>query len=101
IIRSTASQGLEILAFPCNNFGGQEPGSNAEVCVTVNTTILYTSILYITLYITLYISLYIIIYILYYILLCTIHHMLFTTHYTYWLQRKGVCCSIGEGLLCI
>mmetsp|Transcript_14789 Transcript_14789/g.32645 ORF Transcript_14789/g.32645 Transcript_14789/m.32645 type:complete len:119 (-) Transcript_14789:374-730(-) len=26
-----SSQGLEILAFPCNNFGGQEPGSNAEV----------------------------------------------------------------------
>jgi len=26
-----SSQGLEILAFPCNNFGGQEPGSDAEV----------------------------------------------------------------------
>jgi glutathione peroxidase-family protein len=25
------SKGLEILAFPCNQFGGQEPGSNAEV----------------------------------------------------------------------
>ena len=24
-------QGLKILAFPCNNFGGQEPGSNADV----------------------------------------------------------------------
>ena len=23
--------GLEILAFPCNNFGGQEPGSNAQI----------------------------------------------------------------------
>jgi len=23
--------GLEILAFPCNNFGSQEPGANAEV----------------------------------------------------------------------
>lgn len=23
--------GLEILAFPCNNFGAQEPGTNAEV----------------------------------------------------------------------
>eukprot|EP01038_Epipyxis_sp_PR26KG_P007060 gene7060-9636_t len=23
--------GLEILAFPCNNFGGQEPGSNEEI----------------------------------------------------------------------
>jgi len=25
------SKGLEILAFPCNQFGGQEPGSNADV----------------------------------------------------------------------
>jgi glutathione peroxidase len=25
------SRGLEILAFPCNQFGKQEPGSNAEV----------------------------------------------------------------------
>lgn len=24
-------QGLEILAFPCNQFGGQEPKSNAEI----------------------------------------------------------------------
>ncbi|KAL3498831.1 hypothetical protein ACH5RR_041563 [Cinchona calisaya] len=24
-------QGLEILAFPCNQFAGQEPGSNAEI----------------------------------------------------------------------
>ena len=24
-------QGLEVLGFPCNQFGGQEPGSNAEV----------------------------------------------------------------------
>ncbi|MCO5573534.1 hypothetical protein L7F22_027305 [Adiantum nelumboides] len=24
-------QGLEILAFPCNQFGGQEPGSNEEI----------------------------------------------------------------------
>jgi hypothetical protein len=23
--------GLEILAFPCNQFGGQEPGSNEEI----------------------------------------------------------------------
>ena len=23
--------GLEILGFPCNQFGGQEPGSNAEI----------------------------------------------------------------------
>ena len=25
------SQGLEVLAFPCNQFGGQEPGSDAEI----------------------------------------------------------------------
>jgi len=25
------SRGLEVLAFPCNQFGGQEPGTNAEV----------------------------------------------------------------------
>jgi len=26
-----ASRGFEILAFPCNQFGGQEPGTNAEI----------------------------------------------------------------------
>lgn len=26
-----ASKGLRILAFPCNQFGGQEPGSNADI----------------------------------------------------------------------
>lgn len=26
-----SSKGLEILAFPCNNFGSQEPGSNKEI----------------------------------------------------------------------
>ena len=33
-----AAQGLEILAFPANNFGGQEPGSNEEIATfcTVN-----------------------------------------------------------------
>jgi len=25
------SQGFEVLAFPCNQFGAQEPGSNAEI----------------------------------------------------------------------
>lgn len=25
------SQGLEIVAFPCNQFGAQEPGTNAEI----------------------------------------------------------------------
>jgi len=24
-------KGLEIIAFPCNQFGGQEPGTNAEI----------------------------------------------------------------------
>ena len=27
----TRARGFEILAFPCNQFGGQEPGSNAEI----------------------------------------------------------------------
>ncbi len=26
-----ASDGLEVLGFPCNQFGGQEPGSDADV----------------------------------------------------------------------
>ncbi|MEB3294929.1 MAG: glutathione peroxidase, partial [Synechococcales bacterium] len=26
-----ASQGLKVMAFPCNDFGAQEPGSNAEI----------------------------------------------------------------------
>jgi len=25
-------RGFDVLAFPCNQFGGQEPGSNAEIC---------------------------------------------------------------------
>lgn len=25
------SRGLQLLAFPCNQFGGQEPGTNAEI----------------------------------------------------------------------
>lgn len=28
---SYAQRGLEVIAMPCNQFGGQEPGSNAEV----------------------------------------------------------------------
>ncbi|KAL6177245.1 hypothetical protein ACLB2K_048771 [Fragaria x ananassa] len=32
-MRSTKLQGLEILAFPCNQFGAQEPGSNDESLV--------------------------------------------------------------------
>ncbi|CAK7322587.1 unnamed protein product [Dovyalis caffra] len=31
------SQGFEILAFPCNQFAGQEPGSNEEIQDTVCT----------------------------------------------------------------
>ena len=29
--QSAAAQGLEVLGFPCNQFGGQEPGSEAEI----------------------------------------------------------------------
>lgn len=28
---SSANPGLEILAFPCNNFGKQEPGTNSQI----------------------------------------------------------------------
>lgn len=28
---SLSDKGLEILAFPCNNFGSQEPGTNDEI----------------------------------------------------------------------
>lgn len=31
IYQKYKSQGLEILAFPCNQFGGQEPGSDQEI----------------------------------------------------------------------
>lgn len=31
------SKGLKILAFPCNQFGGQEPGDAAEICSFVAT----------------------------------------------------------------
>ena len=30
------SKGLKILAFPCNQFGGQEPGNNNEICTFVS-----------------------------------------------------------------
>jgi len=29
-MRSYKDKGFEILAFPCNDFGGQEPGTNEE-----------------------------------------------------------------------
>jgi len=32
-----AARGLEILAFPCNQFGGQEPGSDAEIATFCET----------------------------------------------------------------
>ncbi|CAH2058213.1 unnamed protein product [Thlaspi arvense] len=32
------TKGLEILAFPCNQFGNQEPGSNKDIKETVCTT---------------------------------------------------------------
>lgn len=31
IYRKYKEQGFEILAFPCNDFGGQEPGTNEEI----------------------------------------------------------------------
>ena len=31
IYKKYKDQGLEILAFPCNQFGGQEPGTNEEI----------------------------------------------------------------------
>lgn len=31
------SKGLRILAFPCNQFAGQEPGGNAEICQFVKS----------------------------------------------------------------
>ena len=31
ICETRSSKGLEIFAFPCNNFGGQEPGTNEEI----------------------------------------------------------------------
>ena len=29
--RSSAADGLQVLGFPCNQFGGQEPGTDAEI----------------------------------------------------------------------
>jgi len=31
MIKELGPKGLEIICFPCNQFGGQEPGSNAEI----------------------------------------------------------------------
>jgi len=31
LYRAYADQGLAVLAFPCNQFGGQEPGSNDDI----------------------------------------------------------------------
>lgn len=38
LYRRYADRGLRILAFPANNFGGQEPGSNAEIKEFCQTT---------------------------------------------------------------
>ena len=32
-----SEEGLQILAFPCNNFGGQEPGTNQEILDFANS----------------------------------------------------------------
>ena len=32
VYQKYSSKGLEVVAFPCNDFGGQEPGSAQEVC---------------------------------------------------------------------
>jgi glutathione peroxidase len=31
LYKTFKDQGLEVLGFPCNQFGGQEPGSNSEI----------------------------------------------------------------------
>jgi glutathione peroxidase len=36
--RDTEDRGLQILGFPCNQFGGQEPGSDAEIQEFCSTT---------------------------------------------------------------
>lgn len=36
--RAYAAQGFSVLAFPCNQFGGQEPGSDAEIGAFCTTT---------------------------------------------------------------
>jgi len=33
-----AARGLEILGFPCNQFGGQEPGTDADIATFCETT---------------------------------------------------------------
>lgn len=33
-----ADQGFSVLGFPCNQFGGQEPGSNEEIATFCSTT---------------------------------------------------------------
>jgi len=36
--RRFGSQGFEVLAFPCNQFGGQEPGTAEEIATFCSTT---------------------------------------------------------------
>ncbi|MCX6952252.1 MAG: glutathione peroxidase [Verrucomicrobia bacterium] len=38
VYKKYAGQGLTVLGFPCNQFGGQEPGSNAEIKQFCSTT---------------------------------------------------------------
>ncbi|MFD2416392.1 glutathione peroxidase [Amycolatopsis pigmentata] len=38
LYRAGKDRGLEILGFPCNQFGGQEPGTNAEIQEFCSTT---------------------------------------------------------------
>ena len=34
----SSQDGVQVLAFPCNQFGGQKPGSDAEVCEFATST---------------------------------------------------------------
>ena len=36
--QASSKQGLLIVGFPCNQFGGQEPGSHEEICQFTRTT---------------------------------------------------------------
>ena len=38
LYRKYAGRGFAVLAFPCNQFGGQEPGSDAEIGAFCSTT---------------------------------------------------------------
>jgi glutathione peroxidase len=38
LYRATKDRGLEVLGFPCNQFGGQEPGTNEEIATFCSTS---------------------------------------------------------------